>query len=145
MLHSYHNHTYLCNHADGTPREYIEKAIQSGIKTFGFSDHVLDYVALSDLFVGKAGANAMAEAAYFGLPIMITKCATYIEKHTRNYYTKKRKCALYVPSAYFASKQIIRFAKKRDLLSPYKKNIAPLTGASGEELAADILYNYIMQ
>ena len=40
MLHSYHNHTYLCNHADGTPREYIEKAIQSGIKTFGFSDHV---------------------------------------------------------------------------------------------------------
>ena len=40
MLHSYHNHTYRCNHASGEEREYIEKAIESGIKTLGFSDHV---------------------------------------------------------------------------------------------------------
>ena len=40
MLHSYHNHTYRCNHADGTEREYIENAIAAGIKTLGFSDHV---------------------------------------------------------------------------------------------------------
>ncbi|MCR5149410.1 MAG: histidinol-phosphatase [Eubacterium sp.] len=36
---SYHNHTVRCNHATGTEREYIEKAIESGIKIFGFSDH----------------------------------------------------------------------------------------------------------
>lgn len=40
MLHSYHNHTYRCNHASGVEREYIEKAIESGIRTLGFSDHV---------------------------------------------------------------------------------------------------------
>ena len=40
MLHSYHNHTYRCNHASGTEREYIESAIARGIKTLGFSDHV---------------------------------------------------------------------------------------------------------
>ncbi|MBE6547332.1 MAG: histidinol-phosphatase HisJ family protein [Ruminococcaceae bacterium] len=40
MLHSYHNHTYRCNHADGTEREYIEEAIAAGIKTLGFADHV---------------------------------------------------------------------------------------------------------
>lgn len=39
MLHSYHNHTYRCNHASGSEREYIEKAISAGIKTLGFSDH----------------------------------------------------------------------------------------------------------
>ena len=34
-----HNHTALCNHATGTSREYIEKAIENNIKYFGFSDH----------------------------------------------------------------------------------------------------------
>jgi len=34
-----HNHTPLCNHATGTPREYILKAINEGIDIFGFSDH----------------------------------------------------------------------------------------------------------
>ncbi len=34
-----HNHTPLCNHATGTPREYILKAIEEGIDIYGFSDH----------------------------------------------------------------------------------------------------------
>lgn len=34
-----HNHTTLCNHAEGTLQEYIEAAIASGTKVFGFSDH----------------------------------------------------------------------------------------------------------
>ncbi len=34
-----HNHTILCNHAEGTMEEYIEKAIELGIDIFGFSDH----------------------------------------------------------------------------------------------------------
>lgn len=39
MLHNYHTHTWRCHHASGTEREYIENAIQRGLKTFGFSDH----------------------------------------------------------------------------------------------------------
>jgi len=34
-----HNHTPLCNHATGSPREFILKAIDEGIDIFGFSDH----------------------------------------------------------------------------------------------------------
>ena len=34
-----HNHTLLCNHAEGTIFKYIEKAIQNGTQYFGFSDH----------------------------------------------------------------------------------------------------------
>lgn len=34
-----HNHTYLCNHADGEPDEYLKTAISKGIDIFGFSDH----------------------------------------------------------------------------------------------------------
>lgn len=39
-----HNHTVLCNHAVGTVREYIEKAIEVGIDVYGFTDHApMDY------------------------------------------------------------------------------------------------------
>ena len=34
-----HNHTYLCNHANGEPRQYLEAAIARGIEIFGFADH----------------------------------------------------------------------------------------------------------
>ncbi len=34
-----HTHTPRCNHAKGSEREYIERAIESGIRTLGFADH----------------------------------------------------------------------------------------------------------
>ena len=34
-----HNHTRLCNHAEGEIEEYILKAIESGTEYFGFSEH----------------------------------------------------------------------------------------------------------
>jgi len=34
-----HNHTTLCNHAEGSVEAYVERAINAGIGIFGFSDH----------------------------------------------------------------------------------------------------------
>lgn len=34
-----HSHTTLCNHAEGTVDEYVEKAIEKGTDMIGFSDH----------------------------------------------------------------------------------------------------------
>ena len=39
MIVDLHNHTPLCNHAEGTIQEYVESAIKNGVKVFGFSDH----------------------------------------------------------------------------------------------------------
>ncbi len=39
MLASYHNHTPLCNHAEGSEEEYVLHAIKHGYRIFGFSDH----------------------------------------------------------------------------------------------------------
>lgn len=39
MIVDLHNHTPLCNHAQGEIFKYVEKAIESGTKYFGFSDH----------------------------------------------------------------------------------------------------------
>ena len=37
---NYHTHTVRCGHAEGTDREYVEKAVERGLKLLGFSDHV---------------------------------------------------------------------------------------------------------
>lgn len=39
MIVDLHNHTVLCNHAEGTIDQYIQKAINNNTKYFGFSDH----------------------------------------------------------------------------------------------------------
>ena len=39
MIVDLHNHTTLCNHAEGKMDEYVEKAIEKGVEYFGFSDH----------------------------------------------------------------------------------------------------------
>ncbi len=39
MIVDLHNHTPLCNHAEGEIFEYIEKAIKAGTQYLGFSDH----------------------------------------------------------------------------------------------------------
>lgn len=40
MIANYHMHTFRCGHATGTEREYIERAIEGGLKIIGFSDHM---------------------------------------------------------------------------------------------------------
>ena len=39
MIVDLHNHTPLCNHAEGEPEAYVKQAIKNGTKYFGFSDH----------------------------------------------------------------------------------------------------------
>ena len=39
MIANYHTHTWRCRHAFGTEREYVERAIEGGLKILGFSDH----------------------------------------------------------------------------------------------------------
>lgn len=39
MIANYHTHTKRCGHAWGSEREYVEHAIEGGLKILGFSDH----------------------------------------------------------------------------------------------------------
>ncbi len=132
----------LCGTNDALKQRLDALKISDKVKLLAipYCENVFEYIALADLFCGKSGANSLAEAAYFGVPIMVNKCITYIERHNKNYYTRKVKGALYVPSAYLAAKKILKFANDRALLEPYRKNISKLYGVSGEEVVADIIY-----
>ena len=51
LTHNLHAHTFRCNHATGTEREYIENAIRGGMRVYGFSDHS-PYVFEGDYYSG---------------------------------------------------------------------------------------------
>ena len=40
MQKNFHTHTFRCKHATGLDKEYVERAIQSGLLVLGFSDHI---------------------------------------------------------------------------------------------------------
>lgn len=39
MIANYHTHTPRCRHAKGTEEEYVQAAINAGLRILGFSDH----------------------------------------------------------------------------------------------------------
>ena len=55
MIANYHTHTPFSNHSVGTPREYIEEAIEAGFQTLGFS--------------GKSGVFLLKKVAWMMTPI----------------------------------------------------------------------------
>lgn len=50
MRYNLHTHTERCNHAAGADREYVEAAIQAGIKVLGFSDHCPQFFPVPDYY-----------------------------------------------------------------------------------------------
>lgn len=40
MIADYHIHTRMCRHAEGEPREYVERAVELGMREMGFADHL---------------------------------------------------------------------------------------------------------
>ena len=42
----------------------------------GFTDKITKYIAASDLYAGKSGANSISEPASLGVPVIVTKCIT---------------------------------------------------------------------
>ena len=60
----------------------------------GYITNMFDVLAAADLFCGKSGASMIAEPCFFGVPQIITKYATNIERYIGKYYVEDVKSAL---------------------------------------------------
>ena len=133
----------------GTNRDLFERLSSikatEGVKLIpiSFTNDVLKYIAASDLFCGKSGANSMAEPAFFGVPIIITRSITYIERKIKKYYVKELGGALSIPFPRLAAKKIAYFSEHREALEPYSKGLDKVKGKSGTESVSDLLYDRI--
>ena len=53
MISDYHIHTYLCRHAAGEPRAYVERAVELGMDELGFADHLPFLAGWTPLYVAS--------------------------------------------------------------------------------------------
>lgn len=112
------------------------------IRPLSFTPDVFGYIASSDLFCGKSG-NMIAEPTFFGVPSIITKHATNIEKHIGDYYEKYLKCALTILDLNKIIKKIEEFIEDRTKLEPLVKNALNAHDKYGAETSADYVYELL--
>lgn len=107
MLKNYHTHTFLCGHAEGEIRDYVETAIKAGTKVLGFSDHV----PMTD-FPRK---GLLRHKSDFRIPLK--KLPFYIESliQLREEYSSDIKILIGFEAEYYPE----MFDKMLKLLSPY--------------------------
>ena len=111
----------------GKNKELYEKLLtkkSKGNTSFvpvGYTDRMFEYEAASDLFCGKSGANVFAEACFFGVPQIVTKYATNIEKHIGEYYTNTVGSALKIFDSEKVVDQIEEFLAHPETLEPLRK------------------------
>ena len=112
----------------------------------GFTDKVLEYICVADLFVGKSGANSMAEPAALGVPIIVTKCITYVERSIKNFYVHTLKGGIYIPCSRMAAKKIVFFSQNRAELNKYRQNLISNPIASYDaEATADLIWQRVLE
>ncbi len=109
-------------------------------RPYGFSNQVLELLSAADLFMGKGGASSLAEACFFGLPMIVTSTANQMEKHNAAQYTERVGSALKICNPKMA------FQKVRELccdVAQYE-NLAEKARAArplfGSEETADLLF-----
>lgn len=112
------------------------------IKPLPFTPDVFGYIASSDLFLGKSG-NMIAEPTFFGVPSIITKHATNIEKHIADYYVNYLKCAVNILNTKKIVEALEKYSKNPELLSPLIENAKAAHDLFGAEKSADCIYELL--
>jgi len=74
MIYNYHTHTPRCNHASGTPEEYINRAIAGGMQQLGFSDHA------PSMFTAAAKINSRMQLQE--APDYVAELQTLLKKYS---------------------------------------------------------------
>ena len=99
---NYHTHTYLCNHAEGEMREYVESALSAGLEILGFSCHA---------------PYAFPEGYYSGFRMKPEQQKTYVDNvlELREEYRGKIEILLGYETEYYPK----HFADTLDLLNRY--------------------------
>lgn len=90
---------------------------------FGFMPEAPELYRACDLFVTKAGPNAILDSVMMDTPIIADFCATPIEVKTKDLFVKHFNCGLYITSPRKIRKQVESFIKSPKQLNRFKKSL----------------------
>ena len=111
-----------------------------------FINHVPEIYKCADVFVTKAGPNAITDAVFMGVPCLINFYSAEIEKTTCNLFTENYKCAVYEPNVKKAVKLIEDWTENRTDLDRLAENTKVLDkNKNGAEEIADIIAERLLK
>ncbi len=89
---------------------------------FGFVEHIEELFKASDLFVTKAGPNAVLDSVYMQVPIVIDYWANKIEQTTKELFVDKLGCGLVIKNKVKAREFIESCIDDRSILDEFIQN-----------------------
>lgn len=117
------------------------KGIQSDnitIKVYRFVEDAHELYCAANLFVTKAGPNAILDSVYMETPIMANYYASPIEKFTKKLYIDEYQVGVYCDKAKEASKMVEQYIDNPSLLDQYRDNCIKFKKeGTGEKIIAD--------
>ncbi len=102
--------------------EFTKKIGNTGncdLYVYRFRPDVHELYGASDLFVTKAGPNAILDSVYMGTPVMTNFYASPIERITRDLYVTKYGVGVHIDDAREAAKCLATYIDDPQKLAPY--------------------------
>ena len=124
--------------------EMIAKVGQTGnidLRVYRFVEDAHELYGASNIFITKAGPNAILDSVYMDTPVMTNFCASIIEQVTKAYYIDEHKTGVHFQNPDDAADFLLRCIDNPAMLEPFVKNcrtfICNHTG--GEKEIADAI------
>ncbi len=112
------------------------------LRPYRFTERMPELEAAADVFCGKGGTTVY-EAAFFGIPALITGCTSLIERDVANHFIGTVGSALRAFSPKQAASMVLEFAADPSRLEPYRLAARRFRGHFGAGQAADALWERI--
>lgn len=114
------------------------------LKVFEFVDYAHELYGASDVFITKAGPNAIQDSLFMGTPVLVNYYATVIENITQKLFTQVYKCGTTILDKQTMRKTIEKWIKHPKELNKYKQNCKRFDKTkNGADDAADHIYNLL--
>lgn len=116
---------------------------ETDFRPAGLVENMFELLAAADVFCGKSGANMCAEVCYSGLPHIITRYASNIERHNGEYYIGNVGNALKIFSPEKVADKIEEFIACPALLAPYREAALARRADYGAEKCARLIFGLL--
>ena len=125
----------------------IKEQNKTNVKIYpvSFKNYSLNYIISADIFCGKAGANALAEAVFFGKPVIVTGCATQVELDNFKYYSQVVGCAVHVSKVKKIVEKILELKNNKTEFERMSNNALSIHKNFGSKKASDEIYRLIQE
>ena len=129
-------------------KQYFENKLNANkitsnitLKVYGFVTDIQELYCASDIFVTKAGPNAIQDSLFMKTPVLVNFYASPIEKFTQKLFVHEYQCGKTILDKVRAWKQIEEWMDKPELLKPFAENCNKLDKTkNGADEIADHIY-----